>query len=469
MTDIEEALALLAAPCTDERFFQRALKALALVTQCRWAAFARPSETLGKAEVVAFCDLKHSVPGFEFDLKGSPCEAIYQQRYPDTHLLYAKELQTRFPNFQLIKDLGANSYQAELILDDDGMPIGHILVMDILPQTESMKSKEFFRLLAQRIGVEYKRLLISRELALHKQMVAVTEHLMSFVDDTYTYQVVSKGYESLFNKPAAEIVGKTIAKIHGEQVFEQHLKPLIDRTLKGETVQTQVWIQPPDNTSPRYMNTLHNPYYNEKGHIVGVIVSAHDITDIHAAKEKIQRLANYDPLTEVLNRRALFEDMESKLRAQEQHKLQLAVLYIDLDGFKQINDRHGHQQGDKVLRYVASIIRDTTSDNEVVARIGGDEFILLASFPHGESLESYELQLENLCERLCSQLFIHVDIEDQSLPLSASIGHYLVSDTSMELSSIISKADKDMYRNKRNEKLGLISISTDFIHQPPSQ
>ncbi|MFT5236310.1 MAG: hypothetical protein ACI90A_001681, partial [Shewanella sp.] len=187
MTDIEEALALLAAPCTDERFFQRALKALALVTQCRWAAFSRPSETLGKAEVVAFCDLKHSVPGFEFDLKGSPCERIYQQRYPDTHLFYAKELQTRFPNFKLIKDLGANSYQAELILDDGGIPIGHILVMDTLPQTESMKSKEFFRLLAQRIGVEYKRLLISRELALHKQMVAVTEHLRSCVDDSYTY------------------------------------------------------------------------------------------------------------------------------------------------------------------------------------------------------------------------------------------------------------------------------------------
>lgn len=72
MTHIEEALALLADPCTDGRFFQRALKALALVTQCRWAAFGRPSETLGKAEVVAFCDLNHSVPGFEFNQDGAP-------------------------------------------------------------------------------------------------------------------------------------------------------------------------------------------------------------------------------------------------------------------------------------------------------------------------------------------------------------------------------------------------------------
>ncbi|MEC4724869.1 GGDEF domain-containing protein [Shewanella sp. D64] len=469
MTDIEEALALLAAPCTDERFFQRALKALALVTQCRWAAFGRPSEIIGKAEVVAFCDLKHNVPGFELNLDGSPCEHIYQQRYPDTHLLYAKDLQTRFPNFQLIKDLGANSYQAELILDDDGNPVGHILVMDTLPQTESMKSKEFFRLLAQRIGVEYKRLLISRELALHKQMIAVTEHLMSFVDDSYTYHIVSKGYESLFNKLGKDIVGKTVEQVHGAQVFNEQLKPLIDRTLKGETIRTQEWIHPPHLTSPQYINILHNPYYNEKGQIVGVIVSAHNITDIHAAKEKSQHLANHDPLTGLLNRRALFEVMENKLRSQEMGQMQLAVLYIDLDGFQQINDQYGHHQGDEVLRYVAARIEDAAGDNEIVARIGGDEFIVLASLSHGALFEDYQLQVEDLCDRFSNQLFIDIDIKGQSLPMSASIGHYLVNDVNMDLSSIICKADKDMYDNKRNEKLEFISWKTAYIRQPPSQ
>lgn len=167
MTDLEEAIALITAPCIDERFFQRALKALALVTQCRWAAFARPSTHQGKIEVVAFCDLKQTIPGFEFDLKGSPCETIYQMHHPNTHLLYQSDLSLRFPDFQLIKQLGAVSYQAELILDDEGRPIGHILVMDTLPQRENTKSREFFRLLAQRIGIEYKRLLLSRELSIH--------------------------------------------------------------------------------------------------------------------------------------------------------------------------------------------------------------------------------------------------------------------------------------------------------------
>lgn len=290
MTDIEEALALLAAPCTDERFFQRALKALALVTQCRWAAFGRPSTKSGVMEIVAFCDLKNSVPGFEFDLKGSPCESIYQLKFPHTHVLYPNELQTRFPDFKLIKNLGANSYQAELILSDDGVAIGHILVMDPLPQTETMKSREFFRLLAQRIGVEYKRLLISRDLALHKQMIAHTEQLMSFVDTNYQYHVVSKGYEKTFNIGSDKITGRNVAEIHGEKVFNEYLKPLLDKTLKGETVTAQAWIHPAHLSEPIFLNILHNPYYDEGGNIIGVIVSAHNITDLHFAKEKIAYL-----------------------------------------------------------------------------------------------------------------------------------------------------------------------------------
>ncbi|RTR39639.1 GGDEF domain-containing protein [Shewanella canadensis] len=460
MTDIEEALALLAAPCTDERFFQRALKALALVTQCRWAAFGRPSQNRGMAEVVAFCDLKHSIPGFEFNLKGSPCETIYQLRYPDTHILYPKDLQSLFPNFKLIKDLGANSYQAELILADDGTPIGHILVMDTEPQADSIKSREFFRLLAQRIGVEYKRLLISRELALHKQMIAVSEQFMSFVDINYRYHVVSKGYETMFGRAVQEFVGKTVEEIHGEEVFSQHLKPLLDRSLAGETINTQTWIHPPNQNAPIYLNVHHNPYYSESGNLIGVIVSAHDISEIHAAKVEIEHFANHDPLTGLANRRALFEEIQHKINAQKAGQLQLAVMYIDLDGFKQINDRFGHHQGDKVLVDVATRIQDCAGSNELISRIGGDEFVVLASFTYGLPQSSYQAELEALSERLLTQLRMNIEVNGQHLPVSASIGSYIADDDDSDLSAIICKADKEMYNSKK-AKCGFENLQLD--------
>lgn len=449
MTDIEEALALLAAPCTDERFFQRALKALALVTQCRWAAFGRPSDKEGIMEIVAFCDLKHNLPGFEFELKGSPCDSIYQLKPPNCHILYPSDLQKTFPHFSLIKNLGANSYQAELILNDDGSPIGHILVMDTLSQTETMKSREFFRLLAQRIGIEYKRLLISRELELHKQMIAHTEQLMSFVDRNYQYRVISKGYEKVFNQTAKSLIGKSVAEVHGEAIFNDHLKPLLDRTLKGETITAQSWIQPPHLSEPIYLNIHHNPYYNEKGEVVGVIVSAHNITDLHHANEKIAHYANHDPLTGLLNRRALFEQMKLKLMAQQEGQLQLAVIYLDLDGFRQINDTYGHHLGDRILNDVAKRIKQAASTQELVARIGGDEFIVLASLDYGASKAKNRDKLESRCKQFLNDLKMTIEIEGHSLPISANVGHYVVEEFNMDLSSIISQADKDMYDNKK--------------------
>ncbi|WP_076409565.1 GGDEF domain-containing protein [Shewanella sp. UCD-KL12] len=451
MTDIEEALALLAAPCIDERFFQRALKALALVTQCRWAAFGRPSDKLGVIEIIAFCDLKHNVPGFEFTLKGSPCESIYQLTPPNTHILFPNELQSKFPHFDLIKKLGANSYQAELIWNDSGEAIGHILVMDSLPQSESVKSREFFRLLAQRIGVEYKRLLIARELALHKKMIAHTEQLMSFVDRDYQYHVVSIGYEKLFNRPSISIVGKTVAEIHGNKVFTEHLKPLLDRSLRGETVSEQAWIQPPHHDEPLFINVHHSPYYDEQGNIIGVIVSAHNITDLHHANEAIAHLANHDPLTGLYNRRAIFKQMEAKLLEQEQEQLQLAVFYIDLEGFREINETYGHLHGDKILKDVASRIKQVTHQQEVVARIGGDEFIILSSFPPPSINMNAQSILINRSKQLLADFKMTIDVEGYSLPISANIGHYLVENTDMELASIISHADKNMFESRNKQ------------------
>lgn len=158
MTEIEEALALLAAPCNDRRFFQRTLKALTLVTQCRWACFSCPDEINQCQKMIAFCDNKQLLPSINYSLQGAPCAAFYNISNPSKHLFYADGLSYKFPQFELLTYINAESYRAEAITKDDGTVIGHILVMDPLSQSESIKSNEFFRLLAQRISSEYQRL-----------------------------------------------------------------------------------------------------------------------------------------------------------------------------------------------------------------------------------------------------------------------------------------------------------------------
>lgn len=448
MTNIEEALALLAAPYTDERFFTRALSALTLVTQCRWAGFARLSNQPGFGEVIAFCDGKKSIPSFQFELKGSPCEQVYldTEKY---HLIFNKDLQNRFPDFHLIKSLGANSYQAEKIVNESGEILGHIFVLDPLPQSESTKSKEFFRLLAQRIGVEYHRHIISQELVQHQQMISSSEQYMSFVDTDYIYRVVSKGYETLFNLTQEQIIGKPVVELHGLPVFEKQIKPLLDRCFSGEQIKTQVWIHPPHIAQPIFLDVHHNPYYDASGKVKGSIVSAHNITELEQAKNKVEFLANHDSLTGLANRRSLFQQFEKLLAVQSNSSNRVAIIYIDIDDFKSINDSFGHQVGDIVLKEIAKLLTQHCTQHDTIARIGGDEFVLITTFPSTEQQSSAQSLIHRLREQLQQILCTSLVIDGKQVDVSASIGFHLVSDTSAKPSTLISHADNEMFKYKQ--------------------
>ncbi|MCK8045306.1 GGDEF domain-containing protein [Shewanella sp. 1CM18E] len=449
MTNIEEALALLAAPYTDERFFIRALSALTLVTQCRWAGFARPSERPGFGEVIAFCDGKKSLPSFEFELKGSPCEQVYWQT-EKCHLIFSHDLQNRFPDFPLLKSLDAHSYQAEKIVNNNGNVLGHIFVLDQLPQTENTKSKEFFRLLAQRIGVEYHRHILTQELIQHQEMITSSEQYMSFVDTHYIYRVVSKGYESLFNLPQEQIIGKAVTELHGQPVFEGQIKPLLDRCFLGEQIKTQVWIHPPHIEQPIFLDVHHNPYYDANGKIKGAIVSAHNITELENAKSKVEFLANHDSLTGLANRRSLFQQFEQLLAVENDSPNKVAIAYIDIDDFKSINDNFGHQIGDLVLKEVARLLTSICAQHDTVARIGGDEFVLITTFTCAQTGPSGQSLIHRLREQLQQALCTSLIVEGKRINVSASIGLHLVTDTSAEISALISHADNEMFKYKQS-------------------
>ncbi|MGS0692019.1 diguanylate cyclase [Shewanella sp. 30m-9] len=452
MTNIEEALALLAAPCTDERFFTRALGALTLVTHCRWAGFARPSKRAGFGEVIAFCDQQKSLPRFEFELKGSPCERVYIEK-EKLHFTFSRDLQKRFPDFHIIKTLGANSYQAEKIISEAGEVLGHIFVLDPHPQTENSKSMAFFRLLAQRIGVEYHRYLVTKKLEQRQQMIASSEQYMSFVDTDYIYRVVSKGYETLFNLPQDQIIGKSVIELHGLETFEHQIKPLLDRCYKGEQIKTQIWVHPPNIESPLFLNVHHNPYFNSAGKIRGSIVSAHNITELEHAKNKVEYLANHDYLTGLANRRALFQLFEKLIEVGRRNGRKLAIAYLDIDEFKSINDKYGHQIGDQVLKAVANILTETSIQGDAVARIGGDEFLLITTLECKQHPFGYQSLLYRLRKQLERALCTHITINGAPIKISASIGLHLVDDTSVELSSLISCADNEMFKHKQTRAI----------------
>jgi diguanylate cyclase (GGDEF)-like protein len=156
------------------------------------------------------------------------------------------------------------------------------------------------------------------------------------------------------------------------------------------------------------------------------------------AHEKEHRLARTDPLTGVANFRALEEEVQREMYASRRYGNQLSLAYLDLDGFKRVNDEQGHAAGDEVLRTMASTLERMLRPTDFVARVGGDEFVVL--LPHTDEVGAARA-MERVAEVLGS--------EDRRHPIRFSIGVIGLERAVGSIDDLLGKADARMYRAKR--------------------
>ena len=190
--------------------------------------------------------------------------------------------------------------------------------------------------------------------------------------------------------------------------------------------------------------------------MVGAI---NDVTELVLANEKIEELAFYDPLTQVLNRR-LFEDrLHQKLVRTQRSQHYGALLFADLDHFKELNDRYGHQAGDLRLIDIAKRMKECVRETDTVARFGGDEFAIILGELGGDQTTAH-LQAKKVAEKLCQSLSAASCLKDathkvcKSIELgkcrcSVSIGVKLFKGSEITQEQLIAQADSAMYQAKK--------------------
>lgn len=171
-----------------------------------------------------------------------------------------------------------------------------------------------------------------------------------------------------------------------------------------------------------------------------------DISDLHDTKERLNFMAHHDLLTGLPNRR-LFHDLlrQNLARAQRNHK-QVAILFLDLDNFKLINDCFGHQEGDDLLKHIAKILSGALRESDIICRWGGDEFVIALMDTGG--MQSAEVVADKIRENV-------VNYAEQTYPgfdLGTSIGVSLYPDDSINPDRLIRNADTAMYMAKRTGK-----------------
>lgn len=173
-----------------------------------------------------------------------------------------------------------------------------------------------------------------------------------------------------------------------------------------------------------------------------MVVTLLDMSEVRHLHQQLEYQAVTDPLTGLLNRRGFYQTVENILLRSDRSGKSLVLLYLDLDGFKRVNDSLGHDAGDRVLRWVSEQLKDCLHSFDILGRMGGDEFtaLLELSFPE---------QAAKVAEKLIERLSINQQIDGLEVVLGASIGIAIYPDCGSNLDGLLRAADIAMYEAKR--------------------
>jgi diguanylate cyclase (GGDEF)-like protein/PAS domain S-box-containing protein len=197
----------------------------------------------------------------------------------------------------------------------------------------------------------------------------------------------------------------------------------------------------------RYFSVSGEPRFAADGRFLGYRGVGRDITEVVLARERIASLAYHDPLTGLANRASLAPALEQAVERTRRRGTLLAGVFLDLDGFKQINDLHGHDAGDRLLMETAQRLRAALRSSDPVARLGGDEFFVVL-----EDLQS-GAPAERVAKKLLAALLEPYDLGNATQArISASIGISLFPDDAGDAATLMKHADSAMYTAKQAGK-----------------
>jgi diguanylate cyclase (GGDEF)-like protein/PAS domain S-box-containing protein len=334
-------------------------------------------------------------------------------------------------------------------LDDESMAVQALQegAQDYLIKGH-IEPRELFR--ALRYAVERK--MIEETLFAEKERAQAT---LDCIGDAVISTDIA-GNITFLNPVAEEMTGWSLKEALGRPMDEAFR--IVDAASREIIANPATWVVGPDRVTGLSSNYILvrrdgseisiedsvSPIRNREGQATGAVVVVRDVSAIRAMTEQIAHSAQHDFLTGLPNRLLLNDRLSQAIALASRHKYQVAVLFLDLDGFKHINDSLGHAVGDKLLQSIANRLTECIRAPDTVSRQGGDEFVVLLS--EIEQPKDAALTARRLLEALAKS---H-SVDRRELHVTASIGVSVYPDDGLDAETLIKSADTAMYQAKEN-------------------
>jgi len=291
--------------------------------------------------------------------------------------------------------------------------------------------------------------------ALQKSVLAYAGYAIIATDNDGIIQVFNPAAERILGYTSSDVVNKARPSLFHEA----------GKVMDEDGERFRAIVSPLEQLSPGTPYDRELTYWTKTGKVIPIMLSlsimlddqgqrvgymgiAHDISSQKAAEARITRLAHYDTLTDLPNRLQLRKELRRAVSAANRAGQQLGVMFVDLDRFKNINDSLGHFVGDVLLQTMANRLQSCVRDGDIVARMGGDEFVILLA-----GLERPDVAAD-VADRILTQISAPVTIEEHVLIVTPSIGIALYPDDGKDGDTLIQNADTAMYSAKEQGRNG---------------
>lgn len=263
------------------------------------------------------------------------------------------------------------------------------------------------------------------------------------MDEVYVFQ--NRTYEREFTRLGVQAIGRSSREVVGERRYGL-LLPYIRRALAGETVAFDEDEEPgmaPDGV-PRSFEVRYIPQLDEAGaSVIGFHVVRNDVTTNRREMQHLLALARIDALTGLTNRAGFLQKLADSMQSCREQGTMMAVMYMDIDRFKPVNDTYGHSVGDALLKAFSGRLTHALRGTDTVARLGGDEFTIIM-----EAIVRHE-DAQNAAAKIVAAMQAPFDLDGVQVKISTSIGVTFYRDADLSPAELLKRADVLLYEAKQ--------------------